>query len=90
MARSEKMETWGTHKAAAHLGITDSTLKNWDVRGLLEACGVHVLRTPTGYRKFIPAEIENLADLMRRQEVRVVDGKLQKRSEQQTSQNEVG
>ncbi|MBA2276769.1 MAG: MerR family DNA-binding transcriptional regulator [Chloroflexia bacterium] len=42
-------------KAAARLGVHPDTLRAWADRGL-----VAVIRTPTGYRRFEPQEIERV------------------------------
>ncbi len=42
-------------QAAAQLGIHSDTLRAWADKGI-----VPVVRTPTGYRRFDPAEISRL------------------------------
>ena len=46
-------------KAAARLGVHQDTLRAWADKGL-----VPVIRTPTGYRRFDPDEIERVREEM--------------------------
>ena len=46
-------------QAAARLGVHQDTLRAWADKGL-----VPVIRTPTGYRRFDPAEIERIREEM--------------------------
>jgi excisionase family DNA binding protein len=46
-------------QAAARLGVHKDTLRSWADKGL-----VPVVRTPTGYRRFDPEEIDRVADEM--------------------------
>jgi putative resolvase len=46
-------------KAAARLGVHADTLRAWADKGL-----VGVVRTPTGYRRFEPDEIERVREEM--------------------------
>jgi excisionase family DNA binding protein len=46
-------------QAAARLGVHPDTLRAWADKGL-----VPVVRTPTGYRRFQPAEIERVREEM--------------------------
>jgi putative resolvase len=46
-------------QAAARLGVHQDTLRAWADRGL-----VPVVRTPTGYRRFDPDEIERVREGM--------------------------
>ncbi len=46
-------------KAAARLGVHPDTLRAWADKGL-----VSVIRTPTGYRRFEPDEIDRVRDEM--------------------------
>jgi excisionase family DNA binding protein len=47
-------------EAAEELGVHQKTLRSWADRGLI----AHY-RTPTGYRRFDPEEIERFKDEMR-------------------------
>ena len=47
-------------EAAALLGVHQKTLRSWADKGL-----VAHYRTPTGYRRFDPDEIERFRDAMR-------------------------
>jgi len=46
-------------QAAARLGVHPDTLRKWADKGL-----VPVIRTPTGYRRFEPQEIERVRAAM--------------------------
>lgn len=46
-------------QAAALLGVHQDTLRAWADKGL-----VPVIRTPTGYRRFDPAEVERIREEM--------------------------
>ena len=46
-------------QAAARLGVHPDTLRAWADKGLVPA-----VRTPTGYRRFDPAEIERVREAM--------------------------
>ena len=46
-------------QAAAQLGVHPDTLRAWADKGL-----VPVIRTPTGYRRFDPSEIERVREEM--------------------------
>jgi excisionase family DNA binding protein len=46
-------------QAAARLGVHQDTLRAWADKGL-----VPVIRTPTGYRRFDPGEIERVREEM--------------------------
>lgn len=67
-------KTWSSGKAAKTLGISTNTLRNWDDKGLLQRMGVTVIKTPTGRRRFIPEEVEALADRIRRGEAQLYRG----------------
>lgn len=69
-------QTWGTSEAAECLGMSVKTLRYWDEKGWLKACGLTVIRTPTGYRKFLPSEVERLSLQIKRQEIKIEDGQV--------------
>lgn len=66
--------TWPSGRVARTLGISPNTLRNWDEKGLLRKLGLTVIKTPTGHRRFIPEEVQDLAERMRRGEVRLDKG----------------
>jgi excisionase family DNA binding protein len=56
----ERTRLLSISEAAALLGVSVGTLRNWADRGL-----VPMVKLPSGYRRFDPAEIDRLQDEMR-------------------------